>query len=572
MGSLEISEFKVENFKSIKNSGELEIDDLNVLIGKNDAGKSSLLEALQCFLEPPNQSDGKPDDGHFHKDRNEDIILEATFSQIPDSIRQQVNDDYSPDAELWTIKQVCERNNGKSPNWTIYFNGEALSGGEITVDGETLTQKREVRDHIWENFLPDPIWIPAERDITEDTKLKGGTVLTRLLKPILTKEGFDDGTLQSQVKNLEDSLESTVGRVGNKLTDRMQLHLSNLEEVEIDPGSVDVVKSIKPNVKIKDQYLDESVDISERGSGVGSLLYLSLMQTYVDMQVGEGYFLLFEEPGNFLHPAAERKMLSALRTIADEGQVAISTHSQTMIDRENTAKMHVVRRESGETEFELVNNDAFAAIDEIGARNSDLLQSDFVIYVEGATELKVLSEIAPRVVEDWEEYNIVIQPLGGTGNMVHCEPEQLKEINRNFAVLVDSDRAEESNNPSDIALEMKRKCERIGKKCKILEYSAIENYYSADAISAVCGIDVDESFVGKYDNVAENISEILFRERIPEEHRADMDEEKREEKKRKQFNKPTKGKEIVEWMYKNGYHDRMAEIEEFLHECVESAQ
>lgn len=296
------------------------------------------------------------------------------------------------------------------------------------------------------------------------------------------------------------------------------------------------------------------------------------MQTYVDMQVGEGYFLLFEEPGNFLHPAAERKMLSALRTIADEGQVAISTHSQTMIDRENRANMHVVRRESGETKFELVNDDAFTAIDEIGARNSDLLQSDFVIYVEGATEVKVLSEIAPRVIEGWEEYNIVIQPLGGTGNLHYCEPEQLKEINRNFAVLVDSDKDHEDAEPNDVAVRMKRECERIDKECKILDRSAIENYYSADAISATCGIEVRDSFVGKYDDVAENIGEILFKEKIPEEHRADMDEEKREKKKGELFHKPTKGREIVKWMYENDSHEQMAEIEEFLQECLERAR
>lgn len=44
---VKIKNFNVENFKSIKNSGTIDLEkDITTLIGINEAGKSNILEAL----------------------------------------------------------------------------------------------------------------------------------------------------------------------------------------------------------------------------------------------------------------------------------------------------------------------------------------------------------------------------------------------------------------------------------------------------------------------------------------------------------------------------------------------
>ena len=40
----------IENFRSYKNRIEINIDDLNVFVGRNDIGKSTILEALDIFF------------------------------------------------------------------------------------------------------------------------------------------------------------------------------------------------------------------------------------------------------------------------------------------------------------------------------------------------------------------------------------------------------------------------------------------------------------------------------------------------------------------------------------------
>ncbi|WP_128476287.1 ATP-dependent nuclease [Halorussus pelagicus] len=545
MPKMELSAFRAQNFKSIVDSDKLETDDLNVFIGKNDAGKSSILEAIDCLL-----SKSKPKSHQFHQKEAEEITLTGTFSSIPEDLHKRLGEDYSSDGDEITIQRQFKRRENTTPSATTFVNGEELSKGAIIYEDERLT-KAKSRNHIWEHFLPRPIWIPAERDVKEETKLKGGTILNNLLEPILKRGGIDeDDPLQEHINDLEDSLNETASDLGSELTENMQDHMPDVANINVDTGSVKISNAISPTISIKDQYMPEKVNVSERGSGVGSLLILSLMQTYVDMEVGEGYCLLFEEPGNFLHPAAERKMLSAIQNIAAKGQACISTHSQTMIDRKSEANLHVVRRKSGETSIEYIADDAFAAVDEIGARNSDILQSDFVIYVEGPTEVKVIEEIARRAIENWSKHNITIQHLGGTGNMAHCEPARLEKINRNFALLLDSDQKSADGEPDKKVQEIEQKFKDHGKPCKILERREIENYYSHESISEICYIDVDESFVGKYENMEEKINE-------------EMDDGYK-------FKKIETGKEIVQHMYEN--EEKIEEIEKLLRDCVDKVK
>ena len=43
---MKISKIRIKNYRGIKNSGWIEFDRLNAIVGKNDAGKSSILHAI----------------------------------------------------------------------------------------------------------------------------------------------------------------------------------------------------------------------------------------------------------------------------------------------------------------------------------------------------------------------------------------------------------------------------------------------------------------------------------------------------------------------------------------------
>jgi putative ATP-dependent endonuclease of OLD family len=547
--TLTISEFTAENFKSIQEIETLRFGDFTVFVGKNDAGKSSLLEALKIFLQQ-----GKPDTSHFHKYRDVEIEMEVVFEDVPESLEEALSEEYQSDSDEFSVTRIFNRRSGTTPGSDTLVNGESISKGAIIQDDEELT-KAKSRSFIWD-FMPKPIHIFAERDVSEETKLKSGTLLNDLLLPVLEEGGVGDSNSIAETRStLEDSLNDTSQKIAGDLTESMQSHMPDLEAIEVNPGSVSLDKAISPTVKLKDKYLPESVDISERGSGVGSLFILSLMEAYVDMQVGEGYFILFEEPGNSLHPGAERKMLDALKSISEEGgQVTITTHSQVFIDRTDHSQLYIVSRDDGESGFKQVEQDAFEAVDEIGAKNSDILQSDFVFYVEGASDVEVIEEICSQKYDDWESKNVSVQHLGGTGNLTHCDPEKLKKINRNCAFILDSDRDSESDEPNSTAQNLKQESDEVDIPCKILNRSTIENYFTAYGVNQTFGVSAEEGFIGDYDDAVDLIKQEAA------DRRPDGDPDY------VNYNKIKHGREIVESMYENG--QRIYEIEEFIDDCL----
>ena len=89
VGSMYLKRFKLKNFRGYKEAVEIDFDDLTAFVGKNDSGKSTILEALDIFF---NENKGavkldKDDLNIECKDTGDvDIIMTAYFSGLPDSI------------------------------------------------------------------------------------------------------------------------------------------------------------------------------------------------------------------------------------------------------------------------------------------------------------------------------------------------------------------------------------------------------------------------------------------------------------------------------------------------------
>ena len=68
---MNIFKIKIKNYKSIKDSGEVEIDDkIMAFIGQNNAGKSAILDAIQCVFPSAKKAVNKSD---FHKGTHNNI-------------------------------------------------------------------------------------------------------------------------------------------------------------------------------------------------------------------------------------------------------------------------------------------------------------------------------------------------------------------------------------------------------------------------------------------------------------------------------------------------------------------
>lgn len=87
---MKIKKLKIKNFRSYKNEVEIEFcDDLTAFVGKNDIGKSTILEALDIFF---NEGKGaiKLDKDDFNKqtlnEEDNEIFIAVSFEDLPNSI------------------------------------------------------------------------------------------------------------------------------------------------------------------------------------------------------------------------------------------------------------------------------------------------------------------------------------------------------------------------------------------------------------------------------------------------------------------------------------------------------
>ncbi|MCX8081158.1 MAG: ATP-binding protein, partial [Bacteroidia bacterium] len=86
---MRIKKLKLENFRAYKEETVFEFGNLTTFVGKNDIGKSSILEALDIFF---NENKGiiKIDSNDVNKfaksERKEEIIISVVFDDLPESI------------------------------------------------------------------------------------------------------------------------------------------------------------------------------------------------------------------------------------------------------------------------------------------------------------------------------------------------------------------------------------------------------------------------------------------------------------------------------------------------------
>ncbi len=179
---MKLDKLKLRNFRSYSQETEIEVADLNVIIGKNDVDKSSILEALDIFF------NGKPDKNDLCiNNDNGRIEITCTFTDLPnelildDTIATSLADEYllNSDGKLEIKKSfpisaagsiseelviICEYPNHNDladllskKRTTLQLQFEELG---IDPEGVNRTKSKELRNAIRNHFYEDGQIIP----------------------------------------------------------------------------------------------------------------------------------------------------------------------------------------------------------------------------------------------------------------------------------------------------------------------------------------------------------------------------------------------------------------------------
>lgn len=335
-----IDKVRVKNFRSLRDV-EVSLNPVTLLVGANNAGKTTFLRALNTVL-----------GANKTQINRDDLFIDQNGKQQTKSILI--------DLRIIPVNDEGKRSEEFNSQWGSIF------GSDVQVDeiGDFFAFRTEIKfaneGDKYESFqyfltdwknpnpkesekLTSPVFraislyfIDAQRDLNEDLKLRTsyfGKLATQI------DNDYDENNL-GEINKLVDELNTTAISKSKVLT-HLQNKLSELNRTTYTSGKG---VSISPfPKKVRDLHKGMKVDFQDSGSdsfsleyhGMGTRSWASILsfsaftswETHVKTESAEAYFpiLALEEPEAHLHPNAQRTLYRQLKNVG--GQKIISTHS-----------------------------------------------------------------------------------------------------------------------------------------------------------------------------------------------------------------------------------------------------
>ncbi|MFT3794833.1 ATP-dependent nuclease [Flavobacterium sp.] len=541
---MKIYDISIRNFRGIHILNNLKVGDINSFVGKNDAGKSNILKALDAFFNDKFTSncvfkgiaEGEKTEitirfetaeviNPLALDSEGKISLKKVFSfsgagKLVKDVFYKCNDINSDQySNCWGIKEA-----GINAFLTSLNVEHSRSGRGVTniskielIDESTQDLGRIEKIHSAEEFignlkkqydffeLPEYSLFDAEQDLNV-----GSTSFQGQFKPIATLSLQNNSALTSQIEtNVQDDLETEFGII----TGLMQRNVPELERIK-PSVSCNWSGLVKFDLSLKFSNDTFEIPISNKGTGFKRLLMVAYFE-YLAQKTTKKYQIFgIEEPETFLHPELQNDLLESIISLAENSQFFITTHSPVFAGATKSSNIVVVKKENEISNyFNYENEDDIldVVIKELGIRpNYNLLNDNYrkAVFVEGSGDVKFWERAFTKIHGELPD-DILIIPCGGDQVEFFVNAELCRKINRKFIFILDSDRGatDYASKLANKAL-LIEKVEELGGEFEILRKREIENYYSRAAIQRILGdtFILPEAFeINDYSDIKEEI-------------------------------------------------------------------
>lgn len=295
-----ITSISIKNFMAHSNVSFTDIPEINVIIGKNDTGKTGLLKLLYATVKSLEvySLKTKSTDVSFKKELADK--LHDTFMPRKNGLGDLVQKGSKDKLEA----NITVVGNNKKYKQSIYFSFGDRTEKSISSVNEPIEP------------LPDKIinalFVPAKEVLTAFTDIRN-------IRDNFYGVGFDD-TYLDLIKALD--LPTTKGKVANELT-QVNKSLEDLFEGKIEQtGQKEQPFTFKRG--------NQQFAMQQTAEGIKKIGILTTLIT--NRQLGKGTVLFMDEPETALHPDAIRQMVEMLVAMSKAGiQIFIASHSYFVI-------------------------------------------------------------------------------------------------------------------------------------------------------------------------------------------------------------------------------------------------
>lgn len=465
--------------------------------------------------------------------KNGTIFEDKTFSEFKSLRNEVLNADSLEDT---STRESFE------PIWTnAIYKKFSISEGLIhaSLVFEKGTSKVEYtvnKDIVY--LLPSVAFIDDSRNFLEEETGKAKTITANIFNTILKSELFSNKEIDCYNCNIDDCDGNCISKIDEKAP--MDLSIEELQKlinyktkntsakftssiserfaknyqkgfkVNIKATS-NIDKSFSILTKLFDPVLNAEVELSNVGAGVRSVYILSLLQSYQAISAKHTIFII-EEPELYLHPQLQKSMAKTLSEITENNQVIFTTHSPIMLREFSTQNIRKVKLDE-ERYCSIVENTTIDnVLKEIGYSSQDVLNTDFILFVEGKDDKYIVERILYKYYDiDLERLSVIdtksCKTIGFYATLRFLEKTTMSD---EFAIIRDADTKSEDmvkeilENQLNSNLDSEFASKAIS-KTHITKFSSIEGYLFSPELLVSHNIYASEDQV--YERLRNGLSE-----------------------------------------------------------------